>query len=94
MRNIQITYRAGRENANADALSRCPVEQENPITSVPDLQVSQIQSTDKDLVELLQSPPVTAVPDPSAHYSHEQGKDPEILELRQFSSQGELPDDP
>ena len=90
VRNIQITYRAGRENANADALSRCPVGGETSDTSVPDVQVAQIQ-THTDIAELLETPP--SVSDTAAHYSQEQEKDPEILELRQFLSQGQLPDD-
>ena len=94
VKSIQITYRAGRENANADALSRCPVGGETLVTSVPEVQIAQVQSTSRDIVELLQSPPVDSVPDSTANYSHEQGKDPEILELRQFLLRGELPDDP
>ena len=90
VRNIQITYRAGRENANADALSHCPVGGETSDTSVPDVQVAQIQ-THTDIAELLETPP--SVSDTAAHYSQEQEKDPEILELRQFLSQGQLPDD-
>ena len=90
VRNIQITYRAGRENANADALSRCPVGGETSDTSVPDVQVAQIQ-THTDIAELLETPP--SVSDTAAHYSQEQEKDHEILELRQFLSQGQLPDD-
>lgn len=88
IRNIQITYRAGRENANADALSRCPVGDSD--TSVLDVQVAQIQ-TGGDISELLQQPPLD---DTATHYSHEQERDLEILEMRQFLSQGQLPDDP
>ena len=90
VRNVQITYRAGRENANADALSRCPVGGETADTSVPDVQVAQIQ-TAGDITELLQIPP--SVSDTAVHYSQEQEKDPEILGLTNFLSQGQLPDD-
>ena len=90
VRNVQITYQAGQENANADALSRCPVGGETADTSVPDVQVAQIQ-TARDITELLQIPP--SVSDTAVHYSQEQEKDPEILELRNFLSQGQLPDD-
>ena len=44
VRNVQIMYRAGRENSNTDALSRCPVGGETVDTSVPDVQVAQIQT--------------------------------------------------
>ena len=90
VRNIQITYRAGRENANADALSRCPIGGETPDTSVQDVQVAQIQA-DTDIDHLLQTPPSLA--DTATQYSQEQEKDAEILELRLFLSQGQLPDD-
>ena len=57
VRNIQITYQAWRENANADALSRCPIRGERSDTSDIDVQVAQVCTTDVDLVELLQSSP-------------------------------------
>ena len=90
VRNVQITYRAGRENANADALSRCPVGGETVDTSVPDVQVAQIQ-TAEDITEFLQIP--LSGSDTAVHYSQEQEKDPEILEMRNFLSQRQLPDD-
>ena len=90
VRNVQITYRAGRENANAAALSCCPVGGETADTSVPDVQVAQIK-TAGDITELLQKP--TSVSDTAVHYSQEQEKDPEIIELSKFLSQGQLPDD-
>ena len=102
VRSLQITYRAGRENANADALSRCPPEDVtnstptvlSPMsnTASSDVQVAQVQSTDRDIVELLQSPPPGS--DLSGHYSQEQEKDLEILQLRQFLSEGQLPSNP
>ena len=92
LRNIQITYRAGRDNANADALSRCPVGGEYADTSAQDVQVAQIQ-TGGDIPELLHRPPLVTASETTAHYSQEQEKDPEILELRQFLSQEQLPDD-
>ena len=102
VRSLQITYRAGRENANADALSRCPPEDVtnstptvlSPMsnTASSDVQVAQVQSTDRDILELLQSPPPGS--DLSGHYSQEQEKDLEILQLRQFLSEGQLPSNP
>ena len=86
VKRVQITYREGRENTNADALSRCPVGGETADTSVPDVQVAQIQ-TAGDITELLQKPP--SVSDTAVHYSQEQEKDPEILELSKFLSQGQ-----
>jgi hypothetical protein len=71
-------------------LSRCPVGGDIADTSVPDVQVAQIQTTG-DITELLQLPPPVAYT--AVHYSQEQEKDPEVLELRNFLSQGQLPDD-
>ena len=60
VKNIQITYRAGRVNSNADALSRCPLQRETPTTSVTDVAVAQVQCADSDIADLLQQSPVTA----------------------------------
>ena len=92
MRNIQTTYRARRENPNADILSHYLVEREYTDISVPDVQVAQIR-TAGDIPELLQIPPLVTGPETTAHYSQEQEKDPEVLDLRLFVSQGQLPDD-
>ena len=77
LRDIQITYRAGRDNANADAR---PVGGEYADTSAQDVQVAQIQ-TGGDIPELLHRPPLVTASETTAHYSQEQEKDPEILEL-------------
>ena len=87
VRNIQITYRAGRENSNTDALSRCPVGGEYTDTSVPDVQIAQIQ-TAGDIPQLLQIPPLVTGPETTAHYSQDQEKDPEVQELRLFLFKG------
>ena len=50
----------------------------------------QVQSTDADISNLLQSPPTVSS---SGHYADEQEKDPEILEMKVFLSSGRLPDD-
>lgn len=55
--------------------------------------MAQVWSTDGDLAELLQSPPAGTASDSKAHYSRKQKIDPEIMELRQFLSQGQLPED-
>ena len=93
IKNLQIIYRDGKENSNADALSRCPVGGDHMHTSVTDVQVAQVRSTAKDVAELLQSPPVDTTPDTSKHFSLEQGRDPESVEMRQYLSHGELPSD-
>ena len=90
IKNLQIIYRDGKENSNADALSRCPVGGDHMHTSVTDVQVAQVRST---VAELLQSPPVDTTPDTSKHFSLEQGRDPESVEMRQYLSHGELPSD-
>ena len=67
---------------------------ENPrTTSVADVAVAQVQCADSDIADILQQPPVTDIP-ASVHYSQEQAKDSEILQLRQFLSHGGLPDCP
>ena len=93
LRNIHIIYRVGRENANADALLRCPVGGDYSHSSVPDVQVAQVQ-IGGDIPELLQKPPLASGSGTTTQYSQEQEKDPELLELRQFLSQCQLPEDP
>ena len=90
MRNIDITYRVGKENANADALSRCPKGDALVGATTTSVQVAEVQSTDADISDLLQSPPTVSS---SGHYADEQEKDPEILEMKVFLSSGRLPDD-
>lgn len=81
VRKIQITYRAGKENANADALSRCPKAKAAAVVSPEDSQVSVVQSVDTSISELLQSPPACIASSPST-YSSEQDKDPEVFEMK------------
>ena len=84
VKNIQVTYQAGRENSNADALSRCPLQRETPTTSVTDVAVAQVQCADSDIGDLLQQLSVTDIP-ASMHYSQEQAKDSEILQFETVS---------
>ena len=90
MANIDITYRAGKENANTDAFSRCPKGDALVGATTTSVQVAEVQSTDADISDLLQSPPTVSS---SGHYADEQEKDPEILEMKVFLSSGRLPDD-
>ena len=90
VRNIDITYRAGKENTNADALSRCPKRDALEGATTTSVQVAEVQSTDADISDLLQSPPTVSS---SGHYTDKQEKDPEILEMKVFLSSGRLPDD-
>ena len=49
VRNINITYRAGKENANADALSHCPKGDALVGATTMNVQVAEVQSTDADI---------------------------------------------
>ena len=90
VRSVTIVYRAGRENASADALSR------SPCTSAPsqgiaqdEVQVSSVAS-DEDLPMLLQANPLTGTQRHS-NYSGEQLKDPDLRAMMDYLKGGELP---
>ncbi len=59
IKNLEIKYRPGRENANADALSRSPVVRTGESEMVTDVQVATIKMTDCD--ELLRSDPAADI---------------------------------
>ena len=91
LRTIKIVYKAGKENGNADALSRCPGGNSPTESTVTDVQVAAMHSESMDASELLQIAP--AVGGSVGSFSHEQLKDPEILELKDFLSRGIVPTD-
>ena len=90
VRNINIVYRAGKENGNADALSRCPLGEQPADPILDDTQVAAIHTTEMSARELLAvGPNCVAELD---EFPTEQKKDPDIQEIIAFLSTGKLPD--
>ena len=95
---MQLVYRSGKLNVNADALSRAPYG-EAPIEGIAEeeVQVSLVQSASSlddqrsDTVQaLLQQPPLTLE---AETFANEQARDSEIREMVDFLRGGKLPDD-
>ena len=102
IRSVHITYRPGRDNKSADALSRSPVA---PAPSCgigqDEVQVSAVAAVDselsvvptnQDLSSLLELSPTAE--DRALDYGGEQKKDPGLKELILYLSCEQLPDDP
>ncbi len=91
VRNVNIVYRSGKENANADALSRNPV---SPSPAQPiaegDVQVFAV-SSETTMSELLSADPLPV--DDVDHFAREQLKDPDVLAMIQYLDSGTLPED-
>ena len=80
IQNVNIIYRAGRDNANANALSRQPYLLASAVGSADDeVQVSSIEASKLDISPLIEVEPdlVTSVYNPQ-EFSQEQ-KDDEVL---------------
>ena len=82
VKKLEIKYRAGKENRNADALSRAPCGERLVETILTDVLIGAVQAMDMDSHQLLQLEPAISV---------EQRKDPEILEMIVCLSDGQLP---
>ena len=96
IRDIQIQHRTGRENTNADALSRSPQMPAPPEGTVEaEVQVATVSTSaelnDMDVEQLLELPPATSVPD---DFGAEQLKDPHLAELISYLAKEDLPQDP
>ena len=89
--SVHIVYRAGKENTNADALSRNPVSLPPKENVDSGAQVAIVDSTDITIEELLAAPPDS--PDRTLDLAEEQRKDREILEIIAFLESGSLPED-
>ena len=105
VKEVQIVYRAGRENTTADALSRSP-QAAAPVEGIADdvqiatvnagkTKVTESQPTEEDISSLLEK-------DPSPHpgsqslsndYAAEQAKDVQVKEIVDFLEKGDLPED-
>ena len=92
IRNLEIVYRAGRENSNADALSRAPVTQStSDIELVTGMQVATVHGMECE--DLLQLDPDYS-PSTDSDLSTQQAADPECRVLLDFLQRGMLPEDP
>ena len=93
-RSVKIHYRQGRENDNADALSRCPQSQA-PLegTSEGEVQIAAVISTDEHTIQaLLQQEPV-ALSDQES-FATKQQQDPSMRIMINFLKNETLPEDP
>ena len=87
VRSVSIVYRAGRENALADALSRSPCDPP-PTVGIGEVeaQVATIDTSATDVDSLLQAEPVTGN---NSDFAAEQRQDPDG-----FLEEDKLPEDP
>ena len=88
---IEIRYRLGKENLNADALSRIPTACNTDDSPVPVLTVQVDENiSEQNISQLLQSSPCDT--DTSATFSVQQKKDPDIMDILKFLQEGILPE--
>ena len=91
VRNVDIVYRSGKLNSNADALSRNPVDPAPAVAIAEgDVQVCNVTAT-TTLSELLDAEP-HPIGD-ADYFAREQLEDPEVLMLIRYLDTGELPED-
>ena len=88
-KSLQIVYRAGRENAGADALSRNPTGPPPVESTVDDASVLQIASPPSIPTLLATDPP----PLVEGSFGMEQQRDGDLMEIIQFLRDGSLPAD-
>ena len=95
MKEVNVKYRAGKENCNANALPRCP-QGEAPNGMEDDIQVAQVvdaEDLEVDTSTLLDMPPRDMqVPDVQS-LATEQCKDMPLPEIITYLETGELPDE-
>ena len=86
VRNINIVYRAGNKNGNADELSRCPLGEQPADPIFDDTEVAAIHTTEMSARELLAvGPSCVAELD---EFPTEQQKDPDVQEIMEENHSG------
>ena len=87
---VQIVYRPGKTNKNADALSRSPQAGYTLPECIgeSEVQVAQVNSDIEDLL-IAEYNPITG----TDSFATEQRKDPQIVEVIEFLTTGKLPSD-
>ena len=100
VKEVDIVYRSGKENLNADALSQQPhLLAPSEGIAEADVQVAMIDSTATpglekcSIQDLLHIEPQSGVPSPSDNFSVEQRKDPEINRMINYLENADLPAD-
>ena len=100
VRNIQIFYRPGKENMNADILSRTPADKAPDIFQSDEVQIAAIHTTqpatELDIRSLLSrhhSLTDSANSAPTNEFALSQQQDPELLKIIRFLTNDLLPDD-
>ena len=90
VRDVTIIYRAGRDNASADALSRSPYGSP-PAEGIAEGEVQVASIATEDIATLLQAAPLAST---QVDYYSEQAKDPDLRMLIEFLREGKLPENP
>ncbi len=93
LRSIQIVYKAGKDNTNADALSRSPAGLAPLNAEVEQVQVASIQTTDLTVRDLLDMCPESSSVTINVNFAQEQRKDSDLSFMFNFLVHNKLPSD-
>ena len=96
LKSVQLKHRSGRENANADALSRSPRAAEEQEEQDSFVVVASLCGEDAmGVSQLLHQPPEAdfSVQPAAEELAHEQEKDPDVRALLDYLKDGSLPSD-